>query len=160
MLKKTGLILGGTLLILALVMGGGCTKAKKELQNPKQEVKNNANEAQRKTGNAVDNRTMTAWAKEDQYKNGCTDCHKKGDPKTSLKAKVADIKNHPAVPDDATAKTCLDCHRKSPEALKKITNRLHKAHGNSKYFRPKYNGSCASCHSLKDTGEILVKGAE
>ncbi|MFZ5639667.1 MAG: hypothetical protein ACOY4Q_03140 [Bacillota bacterium] len=162
MLKKTGLIIGSTLLIMALVVGSGCTtKAKKELQNPKQEAKQNANEAQRKTETAVDNRTMTAWVTEDQYKNGCVDCHKKADNKdVSLKAKVADIKNHPPVPADATAKTCLDCHRKSPEARAKLANRMHKAHGDSKLFRPKYNGNCASCHGMKDNGEIFVKGAE
>lgn len=161
MLKKIGLGLGGILLITALVMGGCTQKAKKELQNPKQEAKENVNEVQRKTGNAIDNRTMMAWAKEDQYKNGCLDCHKKADNKdVSLKAVVAKIENHPPVPADATGKMCLDCHKRSPEALTKLTNRLHKAHANSKYFRPKYNGTCVSCHALRDNGDVFVKGAE
>lgn len=161
MLKKIGLAFGSVLLITALIVGGGCTqKAKKELENPKQETKKSANEAQKKTANVVDNRTMTAWAKEDQYKNGCIDCHKKGDPKTSLKAKTTAIKNHPAVTEDATAKTCLDCHRKSPAALEKMRNRMHKSHADSQYFRPKYNGNCVSCHGLKDNGEVFIKGAE
>lgn len=152
MFKKTVIFLVGILLTLALIMGSGCS--------PKQEAKKNVNEAQQKTSNVVDNRTMTTWAKEDKYKNGCADCHKKGDAKTSLKAKVAGFGEHPTVPDDVTIKTCLNCHKKSPEALSKITNRLHKAHGNSSSFRPKYNGSCVSCHGLKDNGEIYIKGAE
>lgn len=160
MLKKVGLIFGAALLTMALLIGG-CAQAKKELQNPKQEAKQNANEAQKKTGNAVDNRTMTAWVTEDQYKNGCVDCHKKtAERDSSLKAVVDDIKNHPPVPADATAKTCLDCHRKSPEARTALANRMHKSHGDSKIFRPERNGSCASCHTMKDNGDMFIKGAE
>ena len=160
MLKKTGLFFGSAFLIMALLLGG-CAQAKKELENPKQEAKQNANEAQKKTGDAVDNRTMTTWGTEDQYKNGCVDCHKKADNNdVSLQAKVAEIKNHPPVPADATAKICLDCHRNSPEARSALANTMHKAHGDSKLFRPKYNGNCVSCHGMKDTGEIFIKGAE
>lgn len=161
MLKKISLVLECILLIAALITAGGCTKAKKELQNPKQETRNSANEAQKKTADSVDNRTMLTWANEDSYKKGCADCHKKTSERdVTLRAEAAKIKNHPTVPEDATVKTCLNCHNKSPEALKKLTGGLHKAHANSKYFRPKYNGSCVSCHGLKNNGEIFIKGAE
>jgi hypothetical protein len=160
MSKKTGLILGSAFLIMALLMGG-CTQAKKELQNPKQESRQNANEAQKKTGNAVDNRTMTAWMAEDQYKNGCVDCHKKtAERDSSLKALTEKIKNHPPVSADATAKTCLDCHKRSPENRARLANRMHKSHGDSNIFRPEKNGSCASCHGMKENGEIFIKGGE
>ena len=161
MLKKLGVLIGSVLMILVLVTGGCATKAKKEVENPKQEVKNNVNEAQKKAGDAVDNRPMMTWAKEDKFKNGCADCHKKSaDKDVSLKAEVAKIKGHPPVPADATVKVCLDCHKRSPEATKRITNGLHRIHAKSEYFRPKYNGSCVSCHGLKDNGEIYIKGAE
>ncbi len=159
MVKKIVWLLSSTLLITALLLSGCQQQAKKDLEQPKEQAQKAVDETQRKAKDVVDTRTMATWTKEDKFKNGCVDCHKKTEQQdASLNAQAAKIKNHPPVPADATTKTCLDCHRRSPENRTKLSNRLHKSHAASMFFRPKYGGSCVSCHGMQDTGQIVIKG--
>ena len=55
-----------------------------------------------------------------------------------------------------TVNECLTCHASSNSriAFKRV---LHKIHLTSKYFTPKYNGTCITCHVLKNDGEIAIR---
>jgi len=95
----------------------------------------------------------------------CSTCHVKM-PEMDVRL-ISEAMHHKAHPDleklgkdlkisEWTVNECLTCHGASNSriAFKRI---LHKIHLTSKYFTPKYNGTCITCHVLKKDGEIAIR---
>ncbi len=152
-------------LVVALVLTG-CPQAKQpKRQGTDQGVEKSADQAKE----AVDNRTLVEVAKADPFKS-CEDCHK---GTVEVEGKQKDITlagqtnaletsrgtKHPTVPDNITLQGCLRCHAQG-NLYESFVLRMHKAHGNSKVFHPKYKGDCTSCHTLNEEGKVTLKGAQ
>lgn len=98
-------------------------------------------------------------------KGVCASCHvKMPEMDVRLVVEAMKQKGHPDLEKlgkdwklgEWTVNECLTCHASSNSriAFKRV---LHKIHLTSKYFTPKYNGSCLTCHVLLKNGEIGIR---
>ena len=101
---------------------------------------------------------------DDDYPNGCVDCHGKSNDggQVLINAALKNVKKHPPVdkmvkkvPDD-----CLKCHKEGAKsgAMREFTHKTHFSKGKDSLFVSNYNGECLNCHSIDlGTGAISVK---
>lgn len=141
-------LLGITLLIMVM-LGVGCSTAKKPAPAPKSPPKTQS------TGPA----TLMDAAGKDPNTNGCVSCHKKeGDVDRSLPAYVKRIAGHPDVK-ESTVNACYVCHdpQKDFDLYKRFFRGIHKTHWGSDTFYGKFKGQCYSCHTVETNGVSGIK---
>lgn len=164
-MKRTVKVVVPVLLVIAVVLFlTGCPQAKQP-QRPGSEE--GVEKSRQQAEEAVDDRTLIQVAQADPFKR-CEDCHKgtievQGKTKDiTLAGEVKAIETrsgrpHPDVPRDITVTGCITCHE-SLNLRAELAEGVHRAHGNSEVFHPKYKGDCMTCHSMQTDGKIVLKG--
>lgn len=143
------IFLAVTMFLIMVMVGAGCSTAKKPEPAPKSQPKTQS----------IAPATLFDAAGKDPSANGCVSCHKKeGDLDRSLPAYVKRIPGHPDVK-ESTVNACYVCHdpQKDFNLYKRFFRGIHKTHWGSDTFYGKFKGQCFSCHTVETNGVAGIK---